>query len=187
MLRVRFCLAVKASSAWFPWKLICVPTVSLGPGCKMRKLFSHLLYCDLFYIVRAANLMTCNHVRDTKKMSEMEAWDMLVEIKYCGSSTVTNNEQKHSQNVMATIFSSGCYAPYIYTIIAAPLHFLRVPLSSIFCSIVALGPSIHYRPLRNLGLQLHATLITPSWFRPAPHVGCPLVAVPVCEWVDPKI
>ena len=66
---------------------------------------------------------------------------MLVEIKYCGSSTVTNNKQKHSQNVMSTIFSSGCYAPYIYTIIAAPLHFLRVPLSSIFCFIVALGPS----------------------------------------------
>ena len=60
---------------------------------------------------------------------------MLVEIKYCGSSTVMNNKQKH---LMATIFSSGCYVPYIYTIIAAPLHFLRLPLSSIF---VVLGPS----------------------------------------------
>ena len=65
-----------------------------------------------------------------------------MEIKYCGSSTVTNNKQKHSQNVMATIFSSGCYVSHIYyTIIAAPLHFLRLPLSLIFCFIVALGPS----------------------------------------------
>ena len=63
-----------------------------------------------------------------------------MEIKFCGSSTVTNNKQKHSQNLMATIFSSGCYVPYIYTIIAAPLHFLRLSLSSIFCFIVALGP-----------------------------------------------
>ena len=46
----------------------------------------------------------------------LQAWDMLMEIKYCGSSTVTMN--KHSQNLMPTIFSSGCYAPYIYTIIA---------------------------------------------------------------------
>ena len=50
-------------------------------------------------------------------------------------------KQKHSQNVMAIIFSSGCYAPYIYTIIATPLHFLRLPLSLIFCFIIALGPS----------------------------------------------
>ena len=64
-----------------------------------------------------------------------------MEVKYCGSSTVTNNKQKHSQNVMATTFSSGCYAPYIYTIIATPLDFLRLPLSSTFCFIVALGPS----------------------------------------------
>ena len=48
-------------------------------------------------------------------------------------------KRKHTQNVMATIFSSGCYAPYIYTIIATPLHFLRLPLSSIFCFILALG------------------------------------------------
>ena len=83
-----------------------------------------------------------------------------MEIKYCGSSTVTNNEQKHSQNVMATIFSSGCYAPYIYTIIATPLHFLRLPLSSIFCFFVALGPST-YRPLQNLSLQLHVDVDYP--------------------------
>ena len=30
--RVRFCIAVKASTAWFPWKLVWVPTVSLGPA-----------------------------------------------------------------------------------------------------------------------------------------------------------
>ena len=61
---------------------------------------------------------------------------------------------------MATIFSSGCYAPYSYTIIATPLHFLRLPLSSIFCFIVALGPST-LSSIADLGLQLHVTLITP--------------------------
>ena len=64
-----------------------------------------------------------------------------MEIKYCGSSTVTNNKHKHSQNVTATIFSSGCCIPYIHTIIATPLHFLRLPLSLIFCFIVGVGPS----------------------------------------------
>ena len=37
-----------------------------------------------------------------------------MEIKYCGFSTVTNTTNKHSQNIMATIFDSDCYAPYIY-------------------------------------------------------------------------
>ena len=66
---------------------------------------------------RAANLMTCKRVRHTKKMSEMEvskSETCLWKIKYWGSSTVTNNKQKHSQNVMVNIFSSGCYAHYIH-------------------------------------------------------------------------
>jgi len=37
ILRVRFCVAVKGSTAWYPWKLIWVPTVLLGAAC-MRKL-----------------------------------------------------------------------------------------------------------------------------------------------------
>ena len=67
------------------------------------------------------------------------------------------DKQKHTQNVMATIFSSGCYVPYIYTIIATPFHFLRLRLSSIFCFIVVLGlyTTVH------CSLQLHMTLITP--------------------------
>ena len=61
------------------------------------------------------------------------------------------NKNKHSQNVMATIFSSGCYAPYTYTIIPT-LNFLRLPLSSIFCYIVTLGPST----LSSIALSLFA-------------------------------
>ena len=80
----------------------------------------------------------------------------LWKIKCCGSSTVTINKQKHIHKnyTMVNIFSSGCYVPYIY-IIAAPLHFLRPLLSSIFCFFVALGPStlVHYVVL--IGLQFH--------------------------------
>ena len=53
------------------------------------------------------------------------------------------------------IFSSGCYAPY-NSIIATPLQFLRLPLSSIFCFFVALGPA-----LQSLGLQLHVDVDYP--------------------------
>ena len=64
-------------------------------------------------ICRAANLMS-----ETYQKNEwdggLQEWDMLMEIKYCGSSTVTNNKQKHSQNAMVNIFTSGCYAHYIH-------------------------------------------------------------------------
>ena len=71
----------------------------------------------------------------------LQAWDMFMEIKYCGSSTMTNNQQKHSQNVMATIiiYLWMLCALYIYYNSYTPLHFLRLPLSLIFCFIVALG------------------------------------------------
>ena len=47
-----------------------------------------------------------------------------------------NNEQNHSQNEMANIFSSAVMH-HVHAIIAVPLHFLRLPLSLI-CFYVAL-------------------------------------------------
>ena len=54
-----------------------------------------------------------------QKMSEMEVSKnetCLWKIKCCGSSTVTINKQKHihKKYTVVNIFSSGCYAPYIY-------------------------------------------------------------------------
>ena len=46
-----------------------------------------------------------------------------MELKYCGSSTVTYNKQKHSQNVYLAL---AAICAHKYTIIAALLHFLQV-------------------------------------------------------------
>ena len=54
------------------------------------------------------------------------------------------------------ILALGAMHP-IYTIIAAPLHFVRIPLSSIFCFFVVLGPST----LSSMVYSCTWTLITP--------------------------
>ena len=86
-----------------------------------------------------------------------------MEIKYCGSSTVTNNKQKHSQNVMVNIFSSGYYAPYIciyiYNIIAARLQASPVFDLLLFC-----------RLLHSFSLQLHVDVDYPV--QTITHVNC---------------
>ena len=112
-------------------------------------------------LFRAANLMTHNQVRHTKKMSEMEvskSETCLWKIIFCGSSTVTIN---HSQNVTVNIFSSGCYAHYIhYNSCTTPLSqgspvfdLLLFHSARPFCTIV------HYRVSV---CSCMWTLITPS-------------------------
>ena len=60
---------------------------------------------------------------------------------------------------MATIFSSGCYVPYIYYNSYTTSLFQASPVFDLLFYLSA--RSLHYRPLQNLGLQLHVMLITP--------------------------
>ena len=70
--------------------------------------------CDMHCVCQSCQ----PHDMQPRETYQKNEWDggvqTLMEIKYCDSSNVTNNKQKQSQNVMATIFSSGCYAHYIY-------------------------------------------------------------------------
>ena len=113
--------------------------------------------------------MTCNRVRHLD--GGLQAWTCLwiLWLFHC-------DKQKHTQNVMATIFRSGCYAPYI-TIIATPLHFLRLPLSSIFCFIVALGPSSTLSSIaESRSAVAHDVDYPASWFRPVQWHACKCLA-----------
>ena len=140
--------------------------IHTDPACMHHTTFTPVLHMIGIPFYRAANLMICNLVRRTKKMYEMhgglQAWDMLTEMKYCGSSTVTTIN-KHSQNLMLTIFSSGCYVPYIYYNSYTTSLFQASPVFDLLFYLSA--RSLHYRPLQNLGLQLHVMLITSSSYR----------------------
>ena len=92
-----------------------LPTLSIPIWSTFPFVNSHLVNFPLCQFPFAE--LPTSWVRHTKKMSEMEvskSETCLWKIKYWGSSTVTNNKQKHSQNVMVNIFSSGCYAHYIH-------------------------------------------------------------------------
>ena len=87
--------------------------------------------------------MTCNHVRHTEKMSEMEVSKRetcLWKIKYCGSSTVTIHKQKLWLLCAVYIYYKSCTTPLSQAspVFDLPFYLSATPFYTIvYCGISA--------------------------------------------------